>query len=320
MSALTRSFLLLGIVLLITALVPIFGCPAPGQGQDNLTGRVEDLEAQLAELRAKTAYITIQQGNLNGLAGPHMIVEGCNVHVRSGSGSTSDETVARANVSSEDKALPLGLGNLIVGYNEEPLIEATDRAGSHNLIVGSRHNYPNVAGVVFGLENTASGISCTVLGGYNNEASGDYSSVGGGARNASVGNFAAVASGDSGTAEGNYSGISGGKSNTASGVYSSVSGGSSNEASGVQSSISGGSYNNASGVQSGVSGGYQNASTNQNASISGGSYNIASGGGSSVAGGSGNTASGLLSIVSGGSGRDASGTLDWVAGGLWQDE
>src|SRR5205807_1257654 len=49
---------------------------------------------------------------------------GCNVNIRSGSGSTDGPTN--------------GLGNLIVGYNEFPSSVVT-RSGSHNIVVGEDH-------------------------------------------------------------------------------------------------------------------------------------------------------------------------------------
>ena len=68
-------------------------------------------------------YVTVDTGKINGLDGPHIIFgkegTGVNVHVRDGSGGT-------------DGAVN-GLGNLIVGYNED---SGDTRSGSHNLVVG----------------------------------------------------------------------------------------------------------------------------------------------------------------------------------------
>jgi hypothetical protein len=64
-----------------------------------------------------------------------------------------------------------GLGNLIVGYNEERVFDnsgnrATNtRTGSHNVVVGTEHNFSRFGGIVVGTFN---------------EISGDYSSVSGG--------------------------------------------------------------------------------------------------------------------------------------------
>ena len=42
-----------------------------------------------------------------------------------------------------------GLGNLSVGY-DEPRFPASDKSGSHNLIVGPFHNYSSYGGFVAG--------------------------------------------------------------------------------------------------------------------------------------------------------------------------
>lgn len=87
-----------------------------------------------------------------------VVFTGANVYVQSGGGSTN--------------ATINGLGNLIVGYNED---NGDVRTGSHNLIVGSNHSYSSFGGVVFGYDNSVSGIFSSVTGGDWGAASGDYS-------------------------------------------------------------------------------------------------------------------------------------------------
>ncbi len=256
MTTLSRSFVLFVVVVLITALVPIFGCPSPGLGQNNLASRVEALEAalaatqaELAAAQAKLVHVSVEQGAINGLNGPHMIVEGCNLHLRSGSGDT------------EDAGGLTGLGNLIVGYNElPPTVLSHGRAGSHNVVIGMEHEYSSYGGFVAGVSNDVTGAASTVSGGQLNEAGGFSSSV------------------------------SAGIGNTASGLGSSVSGGATNEATADGASVSGGGLNTASGESSSVSGGFSNEANNDGASVSGGSNNTASGQTASVSGGSGRTA------------------------------
>jgi hypothetical protein len=117
--------------------------------------------------------------------GSEVYFTGCNVNVRSGSGST--------------EAPPNGLGNLVVGYNESgfcfltPAPCNTDadcpgsvcetvatKSGSHNLVVGPDNTYTNSGGFVVGTFNTVSGLVASVSGGSSNVASGDGSSVSGG--------------------------------------------------------------------------------------------------------------------------------------------
>ena len=178
------------------------------------------LQTRVTELETKTAYMRVETGDINGLLGPHTIFEETNVHVQSGSGSTDDDTFPEGGTLT-------GLGNLIVGYNEERSgPEATvDRTGSHNLIVGMEHNYSNFGGLVAGQKNSITSPAASVSGGQNNEASGVFASVSGGSVNEASGLVASV---------------SGGSENVASGVFASVSGGSVNQASGEFASVSGG--------------------------------------------------------------------------------
>ena len=270
----------------------------------DLQSQIDKLKKQVNKLQAKLAYMRVEDAPINGLAGPHVIFEGCNVHVRSGSGDSSDGTFDLDAREAIPDTTPLGLGNLLVGYNEEAPAKSGGRGGSHNLIIGARHSYPNVGGLVLGQASTISGAFATVTGGIENTSNGAYSSVSGGIEN---------------TASGIYSSVSGGFDNSASGSGSSVSGGDGNSASGVYSSVSGGLINFASGIYSSVSGGFDNTASVSTSSVSGGVGNTASGNSSSVSGGSGNTASGSKSSVSGGHLHAAPGLEDWVAGGLFQE-
>ncbi len=234
-------------------------------------------------------YVTVDTGTINGLAGPHVIFTGANLHVRSGAGTTD--------------AAVNGLGNFIVGYNENNGTQ--DKSGSHNIVVGPFHAYSSYGGLVAGESSSVLSPYATVSGGKANTASGDYSSVSGGSYN---------------TASGLYASVSGGQSNTASAYSSSVSGGSIGTASSDLSSVSGGFDNTASGVMSSVSGGARNTASGFFANVSGGSSNIASGDHSRVGGGLFNEASGNRASVSGGRSRVAIGVDDWAAGGLFQDQ
>src|SRR3989338_7051172 len=233
----------------LTALALLIPARAEAQSPTvkQLLARVAALEATVAALQAKLACVSVDDSPINGLAGPNFIFEGCNVHVRSGSGST------------DDGGALTGLGNLVVGYNEPRLPrqgpDETERTGSHNLIVGREHKYPSFGGLVAGRGNTVSGQSSSVSGGSFNTASGDRSSVSGGDSNAASGQASSVSGGDSNAASGRASPVSGGFDNEASANVSSVSGGGSNTASGQYSSVSGGFNNEASGFVSSVSGG-----------------------------------------------------------------
>jgi hypothetical protein len=183
-------------------------------------------DARITALEELLASVTLENG------GQDFVFTGVNVHVRSGSGATWG-TIN-------------GLGNLIVGY-DEARTSGSDKSGSHNLVVGPKHNYTSYGGLVAGYQNAISGNQASVCGGLNNTASGNGSSVSGGWYNTASGLYSSVSGGKFNTASGTSSSVSGGENSSASGQASSVSGGSDNEASGVASSVSGGHYRNVSG-------------------------------------------------------------------------
>jgi FtsZ-binding cell division protein ZapB len=243
------------------------------------------LQSQLAAVQSNHAlalgpFVSVDPNPEIGVAGPNIIFSGANIHIISGLGSTNDN------------GNPSGLGNLIIGYDEDPALvnfplATGDRGGSHNLVIGRWNRFTQSAfgGLVAGELNTIRSEATSVSGGLSNIASGFDASVSGGQSN---------------IANGGQSSISGGQSNIASGGQSSVSAGLSNTASGGQSSVSGGQSNTASGGQSSVSAGLGNTAGGGQSSVSGGQTNTASGGQSGVSGGVANTAGGIATVVIGG--------------------
>jgi len=189
-------------------------------------------------------YVSLDVNPINGVNGPHIIFSGANVHVRSGSGSTDDNNTLS------------GLGNLIVGYNEQQTT-AVSRTGSHNLIVGGQHSFTKHGGLAAGAANTLDGVSAFVAG-VRNVASGDFSSVTGGAGNQALASADTVSGGANNTANGGSSSISGGQENMTVAVSSSVTGGRQNTANGLYASVTGGFLNTAAAEASSVSGGQSN--------------------------------------------------------------
>ena len=200
-----------------------------------------------AKVEVYSSELSVSNGDID--------LTGGNLQVKSGSGTT-------------DGAIN-GKGNIIVGYNDAPSGEL--HTGSHNLIVGDRHQYTSYSGLVAGYQNTISGPAASVSGGTANVASGPSSSVSGGVQNTATNVDSWVGGGFFNAASGGHASVSGGSQNTASSLYSSVSGGSGNIASTVWSSVSGGEGNVASGQSSSVSGGYQNTASGTRSSVSGGS-------------------------------------------------
>lgn len=213
----------------------------PQKDVNSLAARVTELEAMVVALTEKLVCVSSSSNKTD------LIIDSCNVHVLNGSGLTHDN----AN----------GLGNLIIGYNEDITAPFPKlRTGSHNLIVGTDHTYTSTGGFAAGSTNSITAKNASVCGGASNIASGYSSSVCGGVAN---------------TASGEGSSVTGGVDNTASASLSSISGGRANTASGIESSVSGGHQNNASGKWSSISGGVSNAAVGSSTSILGGNLKTA---------------------------------------------
>jgi len=140
--------------------------------------RIAALETKVDTLESNNAlalgpYVSVESGIVNGLAGPHILFTGANIHIQSGSGNTNDS------------GAPVGLGNLIIGYNGIPFTGT--RGGSHNLVIGDEHSYSSTGGLVAGSNNVISGQSASVAGGEGNTASGNFSSVSGGSGHSATG-------------------------------------------------------------------------------------------------------------------------------------
>lgn len=190
-----------------------------------LAQTVAQLEAALAQalarieaLEQKTAALSVEPDKL--------IVEGVNLHIRSGAGRTD--------------ATPNGRGNLILGY-DEARISGSEKTGSHNLVLGKLANYTSFGGIVGGERNTISAPFSIVLSGESNAASGRQSVIVAGASSRAEGLTSVVVSGAEGVSRGFRSIVVGGFGNQASGQYSAVLGGLRNEANSAESSIGGGS-------------------------------------------------------------------------------
>jgi hypothetical protein len=125
-------------------------------------------------------------------------IAGANLHIVNGLGSTD----CRDEQFELIPDCPNGLGNLIVGYNEPRLAPGQDniRTGSHNVVVGSQHNFSSFGGLVAGRVNEINGQFAAVSGGEINTASAFASSVSGGILNTATGEFASVSGGDGNTA------------------------------------------------------------------------------------------------------------------------
>lgn len=263
-------------------------------------------------------YVSLRTDTINLVRGPHVIFEGVNVHVRSGSGSTLDG-IDVADSTYWPLGSPNGLGNLIVGYDEVSTTETTTRTGSHCLVVGIGNSFTTSGGVVFGTGNTVGAIFASVTGGSGNVANGMGSSIAGGAANTTTSDAwqISIAGGANNVASGWASSIGGGFHNvTGPNGCQHICGGQHNTAEAWASCVTGGWDNHALGNYSNVTGGQNNIASETAAVVTGGTENQAQGWASSVTGGRQNTAIANGSTVSGGESRAATGDSNWVAGSL----
>lgn len=271
-------------------------------GIDGVQERLAALEAVVASQASEIAALKDKLKHFSR-EGNEVYITGANLNILSGAGpgTIQDGTWTAGLVN--------GLGNLVLGYNEDRISFdgelAAQRHGSHNLVIGPLHEYTSNGGLLAGIWSTVAGPHASVVGGIENKALGFASVVSGGGSNTSSGDAASVSGGASNHASGNAANISGGQSNTAIADHATVSGGSFNAAAAPHSSVSGGYYNASLGLLSSVSGGYGNTAV--------GSYSVVSGGGS-------NLAKGENSTVSGGFERTAEDLFDWLAGDLFQEQ
>jgi FtsZ-binding cell division protein ZapB len=166
--------------------------------QSDVTAAQKELTAARSVLALAT-YVSVDRNVESGVIGPNIVFSGANIHIVSGSGTTDDNLSKGGSLT--------GLGNLIIGYNEDPADPALryggiplgpgDRGGSHNLVIGRGHRFTKAAfgGLVVGEVNKISSSEASILGGGNNTASGDVASVGGGVGNTAGGVGASVLGG-----------------------------------------------------------------------------------------------------------------------------
>ena len=195
-------------------------------GEAAARNALESTVAPLFSLVPLSKVVSVSSDTLNDLAGPHVIFNGVNVHIRNGAGDSYFS--------------PNGRGNLIVGYNESFTGGPAERGGSHNVVLGGEHRYNFGTGLIGGYANRLSGMGASVTAGSRNEAV-DFSSVSGGSNNQALGGFSSISGGDSNVTRGANASVTAGSSNAANGDMSSVTGGLSNVAGAIFTTVTGGS-------------------------------------------------------------------------------
>jgi hypothetical protein len=122
---------------------------------------------RMATLENKLSAMTFDD------AANEVVITGANLRIVNGLGSTETTN---------------GLGNLTVGYNElrqgnpncpQTILCTDTRTGSHNVVVGTGHNFSSFGGLVVAEWNEISERFASVSGGIGNTASGRWASVSG---------------------------------------------------------------------------------------------------------------------------------------------
>jgi hypothetical protein len=146
---------------------------AEANAKDARIGSLE-FSAALLQAQVDTNATDVQglQSTFGGVSrsGDDLVFDGVNVQITDGSGSTDGATN--------------GLGNLIVGYNEDG--GSATHWGSHNLVLGMNNSYTSYAGLVAGEANKILGPFASVVGGISNDALGTHTTVVGGTDNKAV--------------------------------------------------------------------------------------------------------------------------------------
>ena len=167
------------------------GTPADTTEVSDLMSEVTTLQSQVAALQTLLAGVS--------RSGHALVLSGMNLQVESGAGGTT--------------AAVNGLGNLIIGYNENP----GTQTGSANLVLGDGQSFTSYGGIVAGQGNMIAAPFASVTGGSGNDAQSAQSAIVGGHANSTSGMMAVVAGGQSNQANGTYAFVGGGCANVAGG-------------------------------------------------------------------------------------------------------
>jgi hypothetical protein len=246
-----------------------------------LTNRIRDLEAAVANLRGLNGVLSIE--TINGAKTVRL--SGVNLQVVNGLNRTESVN---------------GAGNVIIGYDEPNtsttrqicsfahntagfvindqagclaaggVFSAQHKSGSHNLVLGVANGYSSFGGIVSGRVNYINENSASAIGGVDNRASGRFSGIFAGQGHLTLESGGAILGGIGGQALGHLSTIVGGAGNIAAGENATISGGERNKASGRTSAVNGGLLNTASGQSSTVVGGRNNTASGLRSSLFGG--------------------------------------------------
>jgi hypothetical protein len=222
---------------------PVAGACKPGYELNELGVESKDVtaakkakppalsEAEVLLLKSILPFVKFVAAGVGGK--PTIQVEGANLQILSGSGSTSGAVN--------------GAGNLVIGYDARAEIEGepTEQTGSNNLIVGSEQTYTSYGSIIAGSHDVSTAPWTDVFG-HQNNVEGPNDSVTGGERSATIGQASSITGGVDNLATTEGSSVAGGFNNrVVTSPFGSVTGGINNEVSGLESWIGGGELDKA---------------------------------------------------------------------------
>ena len=185
-----------------------------------LISRVRQLEARLAELEDRINQLSqsdvVRLGNHLSMVDEDNCTTarftGLNIQIVNGEGRTNTSNCK---------------GNLIIGYNEVNNETGVNRGGSHNLVLGIRHNYSSYAGILNGVANTitADGEYCSIMNGRECFATTSHVSICNGTDHKGNASLSTIVGGFDNGGTGTHSVVVGGVNNRADGSNSVILGG-----------------------------------------------------------------------------------------------
>lgn len=249
------------------------GVPGPQGPMQDLT----TINAAIAALQADNATLKAQVASLQSLLRHFSRVEDtvfithANLKILNGTGNMQSAN---------------GLGNLVVGYSDDPY-QVKYSTGSHNIAIGGNNRFTSWGSFLTGHHNNVSAPYAASIGGEYVTVNGVFgvslSNVGGMLNGA----HSAILGGEANSTSGNFATAVGGRGNGAVGAHSVVVGGLGNGAVGEESVILGGFSNHVDDVafRSIVVGGeYNTISSNLGMTVNGSHTNLSGNGGTTVGG------------------------------------
>ena len=150
----------------------------------SLQSQVLALQTELAEVQSHVViglndYVSVIDSTNN------VMVSGANFQITNGLGAEPSSWLGQTGTN--------GLGNLIIGYNEETgYAEEYVKTGSHNLVIGVDHSYMGYGNIIGGMRNEVNAQYSACISRESEMTWGNVNILLGGARNIMVGTSRSV--------------------------------------------------------------------------------------------------------------------------------